>query len=259
MMGAALDHRPERVLYIPPTGELYDVLGNFGKRVTPAEEKISGTKRKREKEDFCLRHLLIAWEKTDLLLRPLHICTHLKADYACYDQQNNFLFAIEITEAVQKEYAYALNNPLKILAENSQVTFLKTDPKLIGKLRSHEENNRYRAIVDREKRGWLGSEPENRIEDDIIAAIKLKIEKGRSGGYGNKPVLLVYDRSEASILCSDKSEIISHLLFQQKTEPLQEMNIFDQVHYLSGSKMFLDILNPYRNAKMLNVELREES
>lgn len=260
MMNQALAHRFEQLLYIPLAGELHETLANFGQSVTPVGKRISTTERQKEKENFCLRRLLIAWEKTGSLLRPLRILRHSKADYACYDKHDNLLFTIEVTEAVQKEYAYALVNSIEIPArENSQVIFLKTDPNHISKFKTPEENNRYKAIVSREARGWLGEEPENRIEDDIIDAINRKIKKGSSGEYGNKSILLIYDRSEASIVCGNQSKIISHLLQRPEIQFFQSSNIFDQVHYLSGSKMFLDILNPLRNAEMLNVELREQS
>lgn len=259
-MNKSLTHRFDEVLYIPLEGELYETLADFGQSVTSVKKRISTSERQREKENFCLRRLLVAWEKTGSLLRPLRISRHSKADYSCYDQHDKFLFTIEVTEAVQKEYAYALANSIEIPAEeNSQVIFLKTNPDHIGKFKNPEENSRYQTIVGRETRGWLGHEPENRIEDDIIDAIDRKIKKGSSGEYGNKSMLLIYDRSEASIVCGNQSKVISHLLQRSEIQSFQSSNIFDQVHYLSGSKIFLDILNPLRNAEIFNVELREQS
>lgn len=189
-----------------------DDLGELGRLVGP---RLGPTRRTTgQREDWCLRRLLIAWRLTRRLVFPITIEAEGQPprrhypDFTLYFSKKSIL-GLEATEAGSQEF-------------QAWMTDLERDgggPKLMP-------GDGYTPA----------GEIQSRAEDQV-RAIKRKIEKFKAGAYSATPVcdLVVYDNTESTGL--DSIEKVLAAL----PERAALIGHFHKIHVIDGQRVALDV------------------
>lgn len=200
-------------------------LGAFGESVPPRAGEVKRSKQ--DKEDYCLRRLLIAMHEVGKLPLPMDVFCLKRAtgaekwpDFVLYSEFKGYELGIEITEATDENYQEQLSAEAKAasnLEDGTGVTFIGPDD------------------------GWVGDEPERRALRDFVRAISNKLVLARRGRYAATPDcdLLVYDNTETGWL-SNRQAIVNDL--RSRCVGGKGHGGFRQIHLIMGQTVWLDAL-----------------
>jgi hypothetical protein len=189
-----------------------DDVVNLGRIVPPRGAGRSAAHR----EDFCLRGLLVAQFTAGRLKLPLTVeardtDTNHFPDFSIYFDDGEVL-GIEHTDAGQASWQQWLSK-----TEGSETALLPPD-------------------------GYFGDAPERTVVQDIVEAIRRKVEKARQRKAYEAVTqcdLMIYENSEGGILAS--REIVVQRLLDAHREGRLTIAPYAHVHLLIGKFVWLDL------------------
>ncbi len=220
-------------LRLQADGTFSDDLGSFGETVPPRAGEIA--RKQRDKEDFCLRRLLIAWRAKRLLRLPLKVRALCKVkgtegwpDYVLTQnvgltRDDGFELGIEVTESADPGYQKELTREDKEFNEKGPRTGV------------HQF-----VLINND--GYAGEEPERLAVSAIRTSISHKEEKLRSGNYKvvKECDLLVYENSRTGWF-SNPDIVLERLRSEREGEASASVCRFRQIHLMIKNLVYLDI------------------
>lgn len=191
-----------------------DDLGAFGRSV---RSRVGPDKRtKAEKEDWCLRRLLIALHYVEPEKLPIEVMAFEPnearpvPDYVLKFSDREII-GVEVTEATHPDFQRWLTHTER---SGEMVSLFPGD-------------------------GYAGDEPERIVVRDLSRALKQKIERYERQRYQAVPQcdLLIYESSEGSVM-ADSSVTLERFVqaWPQRDVP------FRQVHILRDGELVVDVL-----------------
>ncbi len=197
-----------------------DDLGSIGAWVGP---RTGPNKRSHgEMEDYDLRRLLVAWKETKRL---------------------DFPFDVRAETDWQGEPDFVLKWPDgKTLGVEATAAGAATWQKWLTGTDQLEG-----AVLHPREEGYVGDEPEQIVVQDVLQAIRKKLEQADAGKYASVPAcdLLIYENSEGGVM-AEKDKVISMLRGDAGAEDCRKQKAFRQIHLVIGKAVvFLDLFGAH--------------
>lgn len=201
-----------------------DELGGFGETVPPRIGEI--VRKHQDKEDYCLRRLLVAWHAVGQLTFPTVVRVATKP--SGHEQVPDFVVSFgsdDVTIGVEVTEAGAATHQAQMTKDAKDV-------------RSRLDNE---AVVVSEGGEWIGDAAEVEASVDIIAAIDRKEEASRQGLYRGVAQcdLLVYDNTRSGLIADQKvtvDRVRQHFSGRSSS--------FRQIHLLGDRNIVLNLRGP---------------
>jgi hypothetical protein len=187
-------------------------LGDFGRSVVRRTARQAKGQRKGEEEDFCLRHLLLAWERVRELRRPIHVTAPQRGwpDFRLeWPNGGKRSIGVEITRAT---------------TQAEQRWFKHTESEFAALLPSED--------------GYVDS-AEIQRRAGLIAGAIVKKRDDYADRRLNMPLHLVVYENVATPEGIDAGEVVKTVVNQNAEAAAAAM--FAQVHVIIGSSVFLDV------------------
>jgi hypothetical protein len=190
-------------------------LAEFGRSVGP---RIGAKRRTQaEKDDFCMRRLLIAMHAAGLLPLPVVVRAPTEGgpDFTLNWADGSRL-GVEVTEAGE---------------ENWQAWRTATQ----GGTRLLPSND-----------GYAGDVPEQMVVRDVLRALNKKVGRAAGKPYASQSPcdLLIYENSEGGIM-ADRDKVVRSLA-GMSADAARARPVFRQVHLILGSHVYLDVFGNER-------------
>jgi hypothetical protein len=190
-------------------------LGEFGTGVARRSDvQANGRMRQRQRENFCLRLLLIAWERLGALKRPVSISAPQggSPDFTLCRPGESPL-GLEVTQSGSEVDQRAMF--LRETSESGEAELLPGD-------------------------GYVGHAHDRVIADEVERVIRAKLD----ARHARPAHLIVYENSDAGFV-GDKHRIAADLQ-GRRVLAKDVADAFDEVHLILGSLVLVDLLGAAR-------------